>query len=387
MLAFNTRWSLRIANFIGLVKLITLTFIGITGLVVLGGGTRVKGPTANFRNAFSGTNDATAYGATNAMYKIIFSYAGFENAFNVVNEVKNPTRTLRWSAPLSLLVVSILYMLANIAYFAAATKEEILGSKVVAASIFFEKVFANKAAARALNFLIATSAFGNLIAVLIGQSRMMRECGRQGVLPWTKFWTSTKPFGTPLGPYAVKWGLTLIMILAPPAGDAFNFVVDLAVYPSNIFLLVLSVGVLVLRWRRKKAGLPAGDFKAWYIAIAFSILANTYLAIMPWYPPSKGANGGDVSFWYATYVVTGIGLLLLCGVYYLVWIILLPKWKDYSIRQTIIDLGDGGITHSLVKVPNAEVAKWDAEHDAVGRVVHRTGYATSEPEHIHTQTK
>jgi amino acid permease len=88
VLIFNTRWSLRISNAIGLVKLLTLIFISITGLVVLGGHTRVKNPTANFHNAFEGTSGATAYGATNAMYKIIFSYAGYENAFNVVNEVK-----------------------------------------------------------------------------------------------------------------------------------------------------------------------------------------------------------------------------------------------------------------------------------------------------------
>jgi hypothetical protein len=46
---------------------------------------------------------------------------------------------------------------------------------------------------------------------------------RQGVLPWARFWTSTKPFGTPWGPYVVQWAITVVMILAPPAGDAFNF--------------------------------------------------------------------------------------------------------------------------------------------------------------------
>ena len=46
---------------------------------------------------------------------------------------------------------------------------------------------------------------------------------RQGVLPFPKFWATTWPFGTPSGPYFVKWALTLLMILAPPAGDAFNF--------------------------------------------------------------------------------------------------------------------------------------------------------------------
>ncbi|KAI9708247.1 MAG: hypothetical protein M1820_004201 [Bogoriella megaspora] len=387
LLAFNTRWSLRLANLIGLIKLITLVFIGITGLVVLGGHTSIKDPKANFRNAFDGTGDATAYGATNAMYKIIFSYAGFENAFNVVNEVKNPTKTLRWSAPLSLLVVSILYMLANIAYFSAATKTEILKSKAVAASVFFENVFGSTAAGRALNFLICVSAFGNLIAVLIGQSRMMRECGRQGVLPWTKFWTSTRPFGTPLGPYFVKWALTMVMILAPPAGDAFNFVVDLAVYPSNFFYLLLAVGLFVLRWRRKKAGLPSSDFRAWWIAIAFAVLANLYLVIMPWYPPSTGATGGDVSFWYATYVVTSIAIIILCGIYYWVWLVLLPKVKNYQVRQTLEELGDGAVTHRLIKVPNEDVARWDAEHDVTGRAINRHGYSASEEEQVFADVK
>lgn len=107
-----------ISNAIGVVKVLTLVFISITGLVVLGGHTRVADPHMNFRDSFN-QDKATAYGATNALYKIIFSYAGYTNAFNVVNEVKNPIKQIRKNGFLSLLVVTILYILANIAYFAA----------------------------------------------------------------------------------------------------------------------------------------------------------------------------------------------------------------------------------------------------------------------------
>lgn len=86
LVIFNTRFSYWASNAIGAVKLITLVFIAIVGLVVLGGHTRVEDPKANFRNAFEG--EASPYGVTNALYKIIFAYAGYENAFNVVNEVK-----------------------------------------------------------------------------------------------------------------------------------------------------------------------------------------------------------------------------------------------------------------------------------------------------------
>ena len=48
----------------------------------------MKDPLVNFRDAFSGTSGASVYGATNALVKVMFSYAGYENARNVVNEVK-----------------------------------------------------------------------------------------------------------------------------------------------------------------------------------------------------------------------------------------------------------------------------------------------------------
>lgn len=129
---------------------------------------------------------------------------------------------------------------------------------------------------------------------------------RQGVLPYPRFWASTRPFGTPLGPYFVKWFLTIIMIVAPPAGDAFNFIVDLQVYPSAIFNLALAFGLILVRYRRKRLGLPRPSFKVWDPVLGFNILVNLYLVVMPWYPPPGGK--GDVSFWYGTYVVTGIAM-------------------------------------------------------------------------------
>lgn len=83
----------------------------------------------------------------------------------------------------------------------------------VAIRLLFTNVFGDSGAVRGLNFLIVLSAFGNLITVLLGDSRAIRECGRQGVIPFTKFWVSTRPFGTTAGPYLLKWFLTIIVIL------------------------------------------------------------------------------------------------------------------------------------------------------------------------------
>ena len=100
----------------------------------------------------------------------------------------------------------------------------------------------------------------------------------------------------------------MLMILAPPAGDAFNFVVNLSVYPSQAFSLALAVGLYFVRRERHKAGLPRADFRAWDVAIVFSVLVNIYCLVMPWYPPPGGKNAGIFSFWYGAAVVTGIGM-------------------------------------------------------------------------------
>lgn len=144
------------------------------------------------------------------------------------------------------------------------------------------------------------------------------------------------------------------MILAPPAGDAFNFITDLAVYPNTTFILAMSVGIYLLRSRRPKAGLPRSMFQTWHVVLIFNILVQIYLLVLPWYPPTTEARGGDVSFWYATYVVVGIGILVACGMFYVVWMILLPRIFRYKFRQQVLLLDNGAQTQVLVKVPGEE---------------------------------
>ena len=87
-------------------------------------------------------------------------------------------KKLRVSATLALTVVAILYTLANVAYFAAVPKAELKAAKEISASLLFKHVFGSSSASKGLNFLIALSSFGNLITVLLGDSRLIRECGR-----------------------------------------------------------------------------------------------------------------------------------------------------------------------------------------------------------------
>jgi amino acid transporter len=290
----HNKYSLWAINVIGALKLILLVFISISGLVILGGHvSRIENPGINFTDSFNGTT-SSGYNLSQAMVNITFAFAGWQNAFSMANEIKNPVPTLKKNATASLLVVFVLYFLCNIAYFAAVPKADFIESREVAAAVFFRTAFGRKAES-ALNFCVLLSSFGNLLAVLVSQSRQIREIARQGVLPWTEFWVSTKPFGTPVGPYLLKWVFTFIMIVAPPAGDAFQFVVSLKSYPDAIFHVAMGAGLILLRRRRQRSGTPPSDFKAWWILVILYLLTQVYLLVMPWFPPSGGIYAGTVS--------------------------------------------------------------------------------------------
>ena len=65
--------------------------------------------------------------------------------------------------------------------------------------------------------------------------------------------------------------------------------------------------------------------------------------------------------------------IVICAIYYVAWIYLLPWLRHYKIRPEIEDVGGSAATHRLVKVPKEKLASWDGTHDAAGRVLKVSG--------------
>ncbi|KLO17392.1 amino acid transporter [Schizopora paradoxa] len=348
VVAVSTKWSLRAVNAITLVKVLSNIFVALTGVAVLLKLTKISQPFENFRDpwadtSFNGNSLATA------LVKTHFAYVGWGNAFNVLGEVRSrdPVQTVRNAGGISLFISTVLFVFTNIAYVAAIPKNDIMESGQLVGALFFQRVFGESWASKILPLMVIISCLGNLIAVTVGHARVIREVARQGLLPYPEFFASTRPFGTPLGPVALKFALTALVIFALPARDAFNFLLDLASYPNLIFAAATAIGVWILRKRRAKAGMDPTEFKASDTSIVLYLLSCVFLLVMPWIPPEEGH--ADVSFWYATYCVVGIGIILLCGIYYWIWVVLLPKLGGYEIIEEVEELPDGARIAKLVR--------------------------------------
>jgi len=214
------KWGLRLQNALGAIKVIILLIIIIGGFVALGGHVKLDEKPDNFTNAFQGTT-GSAYGVVTALYNVIWSYIGYSNANYALSETKNPARTLKIAGPLALGGVAVLYLLANVAYFAAVPRDELVGSGRILAATFFRNVMGEKAE-RALSVFVALSAFGNVLSVIFSQGRIVQELGREGILQFSSFFASNKPFGAPFAGLFAHWVVSMIIMLAPPPGDAYN---------------------------------------------------------------------------------------------------------------------------------------------------------------------
>jgi amino acid transporter len=182
------KWGIRLFNVLGVFKVFILLFIVFSGFAALAGHLKIEQP-HNFDNAFrlevgDGYGGGGAYGYCQALLRIIYSYKGWENANYVLGEIRNPKKTLSWSAPLAIGGTTILYVLANVAYFAAIPKSDLAKSEVIVAGLFFRNVFGNSAGARSLPAFVALSNLGNVLAVSFAHSRLNQEFAKEGLLPW-----------------------------------------------------------------------------------------------------------------------------------------------------------------------------------------------------------
>ncbi|EPE02469.1 high affinity methionine permease [Ophiostoma piceae UAMH 11346] len=348
------KWGLRLQNLLGTIKLIIIVIIVIGGFIALGGHIKVPEDEKphNFTNAFEGTT-GSAYGVVTALYNVIWSYIGYSNANYALSETKNPVRTLKIAAPLAIGVISILYMLVNVAYFASVSKEEIISSGQLVAASMFKNVFGGTAE-RALSVFVALSAYGNVLSVIFSQGRLVQELGREGILPFSRIWASNRPFNAPLAGLFEHWLVSVIIMLAPPPGDAYNFILNLISYPLSVVNAFVAGGLLYL-YANRAAWNWSPPISATWPVVLFFFLSNVYLIIAPFVPPSDGQNVyNHLPYWI--HCVVGFGLILAGGVYWVVWAKILPKLGKYElVREVRMDDIDGWERNVFIKKPLQEL--------------------------------
>lgn len=106
---------------------------------------------------------------------------------------------------------------------------------------------------RALPVFVALSNLENAFTVSFAHARLNREFGEEGLLPFSSFWASAKPYNAPAVVPFLHWIMTAITLVAPPTGPAYNFVVGLYTYPGSWINGFVAVGLIFLQYKKSES--------------------------------------------------------------------------------------------------------------------------------------
>ncbi|KAJ2552611.1 hypothetical protein EV175_003249 [Coemansia sp. RSA 1933] len=308
----SVRWSLRLLNAFALVKILTLAVVSVSGFLLMVGAVKRSSGT-NWSRGFHGTRlDAQSFAS--AMTRLFWSWEGWSNVGYVVGEVRNVKRNLPLSLGLAMGSLSVLYLLANVAYFSVIPLEDIDNGTLLAAQ-FMDALFGKTMGQIVLPICIGLSILGVVMSELFGGGRLMYTAGKTGFIPYGAVLGEIHPrFGTPVYAMGIIWALSLVFLFAPPPGKAFDLLVDLVQEGMWYFYALTAFGVILLRHR-----LPAYPLRRFRSSLILAFLFGALsfiLGILQFYPPATvpGKEKDPDALPYYLAPLLGVIFMTLCTI-------------------------------------------------------------------------
>lgn len=243
-------------------KLLALFIIIATGIVQLG-----RGKVENFTWENTET-DVTKIALS--FYSGLFAYNGWNYLNFVIEELQDPVKNLPKAISISCILVTVVYVLTNIAFYTTLSVPEVLGSEAVAVT-FAERLYGKFAFM--IPIFVAMSTFGGVNGILLTSSRLFYAGACEGQMPEILSMIQVKKM-TPAPAVLIVALLSLVYLGSSDIFRLINYVG---------FATWVSIGLAVfclpwLRWKHPEWNRP---IKVHLIFPVLYILATIFITIVP----------------------------------------------------------------------------------------------------------
>jgi len=261
---WNVNVVAKIQSIFTVTKVAALCLIIVFGIVQLS-----FGNTENFEEPFADTN-VNGGALALALYSGLFSYAGWNFLNYVTEELKDPYKNLPRAIWISMPLVTVIYVLVNVAYFSVLNARELLDSNAVAVT-FAERTLG--VMAWCMPLFVAASTFGALNGGIFASSRLMFVGARGGQLPIFMSMINFKLF-TPIPALIIGCVLSVIMLVSKNVYDLINY----TSFVESLFMGISVSGLLYMRYKRPDMHRP---IKVNIALPIFFIIIIAFLTVFP----------------------------------------------------------------------------------------------------------
>jgi APA family basic amino acid/polyamine antiporter len=251
-----------IAKIAGMLALFAVAFLPAAG----GSGANLTTPSPVIRK--EGLALVAAIAA--ALQGAFWAYDGWVKGSYIAGEVRNPQHVVPRATVLGMFIVTVLYLLMNVAYCWVLPIDVMAQSKLVAADVA-ERVFSGGGKWIAVVVMIST--FGANNAVILMSARVYFSMARRNVFP-ALLGRAHPRFHTPSASLVVQglWSIALVF------SGTFDMITDTLIFVAWIFYAAGAFGVFILR--RKMPDTPRPYRVPGYpvVPAIFVLFATAFLA-------------------------------------------------------------------------------------------------------------
>jgi APA family basic amino acid/polyamine antiporter len=232
-----------IANIFGGAKLLGLALI-------IGAGWFFANPDAEAANAASTFTHTVPDNLMSAFalgfIGVLWSFGGWQHASYMAGETKDPQRTVPRAMILGAVIITLVYVLANVAYMRLLPVEQIAYSKTVAADAMNT---VTPMGGTLMAFLIALSTFGSIGIYSVTAPRMYYAMAKDGVF-FAKLAEIHPKWRTPVWAMLIQSGWALFLLFF---WGTFNDLIEYVTFLDWIGLMLVGTTIFVFRKKRPNA--------------------------------------------------------------------------------------------------------------------------------------
>jgi len=224
---------------------------------------------------------AAALGAIAAsMVGSIFSSDAWNNVTFIAGEMKNPQRNIGLSLFLGTLIVTLIYVSANIMYTAVLPLQEIAGAEKDRVAVAASTAIFGNVGTVIIALMIMVSTFGCNNGLILAGARVYHTMAKDGL-----FFKKTGTLNKNAVPEFGLWIQCLVASLLCLSGR-YGDLLDMISFVVVIFYVLTIVGIYILRIKRPDADRPYKAFGYPVLPAIYVLMGLVFCTLLIRYKPN-----------------------------------------------------------------------------------------------------